>query len=162
MSESQLQRLFRYGYSLTADEAAAYDLLQDGVEGLLRSPPRHAAALESYVRTIMRNRFFDQRRHAQRFPAEPYDDGANDAFELERCTVEDLAIAQSDLDAAWRLLQPLEREILYLWAMEDMSAREIAAALDMPRGTVLARIHRLRGKLAQRMQSPTTAGAGAS
>lgn len=151
LNDRQLQRLFRYGYSLTADETSAYDLLQDAVEALLRAPPRQALAVEGYVRTIMRNRFYDRARRQKRFPSEPYDDARGDPVFLERCALEDVVIAELDLDAAWRLLEPLEREILYLWAIEDLSTRDIALALEMPRGTVLARIHRLRGKLEQRM-----------
>lgn len=159
LSDGQLQRLFRYGYSLTADEAAAYDLLQDGLEAMLRAPPRQALAMEAYVRTIMRNRFYDGRRREQRFPSQPLDEEQGATLALERCSLEDIVIAELDLDAAWRLLEPLEREILYLWAMEDLSAREIADTLQMPRGTVLARMHRLRGKLEQRMGAQQS-GAG--
>lgn len=159
LSDGQLQRLFRYGYSLTAEEAAAYDLLQDGVEALLRAPPRQEQAMEAYVRAIMRNRFYDGRRRERRFPSQPLDEEQSAPLELERSALEDIAIAELDLDAAWRLLEPLDREILYLWAMEDLSAREIAEILEMPRGTVLARIHRLRGKLEQRMGAQQS-GAG--
>lgn len=154
LSEAQLQRLFRYAYSLTANEAAAYDLLQDGLESSLRAPPRADCALESYVRRIVRNRFIDQLRRSERFPSEPYDETDGRLVDLNHCSLEDLAIAELDLDAVWRLLHPFEREILYLWAVDDMSTREIAEALDVPRGTVLARMHRLRRKIELRHGRP--------
>ena len=47
----------------------------------------------------------------------------------------------------WSLLDPLEREILYYWAAEDMTAAQIASTLGTRRGTVLSRIHRLRSRL---------------
>jgi len=40
-----------------------------------------------------------------------------------------------------------EREILYYWAVEGMTAAQIATTLDSRRGTVLSRIHRLRTAL---------------
>lgn len=161
LSAEQLQRLYRYGYSLTAHEAAAYDLLQDALESYLRTPPRAPAATESYLRSTMRNRFIDQLRRAQRFPSESYDDGADAAVDFDVHTLEDLAIAELDLDTVWRLLDPYDREILYLWAVDDLSTREISETLSVPRGTILARIHRMRRHLEKELATrPATAGVG--
>ena len=68
LDQSTLQRLFRYGFSLTHDEDAAYDLLQDALEISLRKAPVNAAAAMSYVQSIMRNRFIDQYRRDHRDP----------------------------------------------------------------------------------------------
>ena len=40
LDREALNRLFRYGCSLTHDEQSAYDLLQDGLEASLRKAPR--------------------------------------------------------------------------------------------------------------------------
>ena len=45
------------------------------------------------------------------------------------------------------MLEPLERELLFFWAVEGCTAQEIADRTDSPRGTVLSRIHRLRQKI---------------
>jgi DNA-directed RNA polymerase specialized sigma24 family protein len=63
-----LQRLFRYGFSLTHDTDSAYDLLQDALEISLRKAPTRTDAPMRYVQSIMRNRFIDQYRREHRHP----------------------------------------------------------------------------------------------
>jgi len=145
-NNDQLQQLFRYGCALTTDEQQAHDLLQDAIESCLRHPPNQHAALMSYTRTIMRNRFIDGARHQQRFPQESLDDEQM-TVDMDVRMLEDIVINENELDGLWGLLKPLEREILFLWAVEEYSTSEIASQLDMPRGTVLSRIHRLRKRL---------------
>ena len=56
-------------------------------------------------------------------------------------------IAQHDLDVVIAVLEPMERELLFLWAVEGYTAQELADQTGAPRGTVLARLHRLRSKI---------------
>jgi len=44
-----------------------------------------------------------------------------------------------------------EREVLLLFAWEDLTYLEIAAALDIPLGTVQSRLHRARARLRRRL-----------
>ena len=74
LDREALERLYRYGYSLTRDKHEAYDLLQDALEITLRKAPRDPNAILRYVRTIMRNRFIDQYRREQRHPTLSLDD----------------------------------------------------------------------------------------
>lgn len=150
----QLQQLFRYGCALTTDEQQAHDLLQDAVESCLRQPPNKQAALMSYTRTIMRNRFIDSARHLQRFPQDTLDD-EQIALDMDVRLLEDIVLDEAELDTIWLLLEPLEREILFLWAVEGHSTSEIATQLDIPRGTILSRIHRLRKRLQERDNAVT-------
>ena len=141
-----LQRLYRYACTLCQDGDDAYDLLQYALEKFLQQPdvrePRNELA---YVRTIMRNRFIDDYRHSNRFPQESYDDAT--MLVLDESSLEDMVIAEADLEIVWQLLDPFEREILYYWAVEEMTAREISHQIDVPRGTVLSRIYRVRKKI---------------
>jgi len=156
-SNEQLQQLFRYGCALTTNEQQAQDLLQDAVESCLRQPPNKQAALMSYTRTIMRNRFIDAARHQQRFPQDTIDD-EQITLDMDVRMLEDIVIDENELDSLWALLEPLEREILFLWAVEEYSTAEIAIQLDMPRGTILSRLHRLRKRLQDQASGISTGG----
>jgi RNA polymerase sigma-70 factor (ECF subfamily) len=44
------------------------------------------------------------------------------------------------------------RTIILLWAVEDLSYKEIASTLEIPIGTVMSRLHRARHRLAQQLR----------
>jgi RNA polymerase sigma-70 factor, ECF subfamily len=50
-------------------------------------------------------------------------------------------------------LGPLYTEVLHLHTVQELSIKEAAVALDVPAGTVKARLHRARVKLTRHMQS---------
>jgi len=158
-----LQRLFRYGFSLTHDEDTAYDLLQDALEISLRKAPDNADAALRYVRSIMRNRFIDQYRRDHRHPTVSFDDNDKQALIIDPRVLEDIVIAEHEVETIMAMLEPLERELLFLWAVEGCTAQEIAERTERPRGTVLSRIHRLRQKiLRQQAHAGGAAEGGAS
>ena len=156
LDQSTLQRLFRYGFSLTHDEDAAYDLLQDALEISLRKAPVNAAAAMSYVQSIMRNRFIDQYRRDHRHPTVSFDANNNQPVNIDPRVLEDLVIAEVDAESIMALLEPMERELLFFWAVEGYTAQEIAMRTDCPRGTILSRIHRLRQKIIRHQESTET------
>jgi RNA polymerase sigma-70 factor (ECF subfamily) len=43
--------------------------------------------------------------------------------------------------------------VLMLWAIEEMSYKEIADAVGIPIGTVMSRLHRARQKLSEQLRS---------
>jgi RNA polymerase sigma factor (sigma-70 family) len=62
-----------------------------------------------------------------------------------------VAEGSRELAAALAELRPEEREILLLTAWAELTDAEIAAALDLPRGTVKSRLSRAREKLRNRL-----------
>lgn len=144
--DEHLQQLYRYGISLSNDETRAYDLLQDALESFLKIPPKKADASMSYIRRIMRNRYIDQYRHQHKFPEESFNE-LDDAVGIDTRLLEDIIITRQQLDVVWQQLNSIEQEIIFLWAIEDMTAHEISIELDMPRGSVLSKIYRLRNRM---------------
>jgi len=79
---------------------------------------------------------------------------------LERAVQRDL---REDIEAALALLRPRFRALIVMRYLEDMSYDEIAAATDLPLGTVKSHLHRARAALARLMTrsgwGPEAAGA---
>ena len=156
-----LQRLYHYGFSLTHDEDAACDLLQDALEISLRKAPVNAAAATQYVQRIMRNRFIDQYRRDHRHPTVSLDEADKQPLIIDPRVLEDIVIAEHEVESIMANLQPLERELLFFWAVEGCTAQEIAERTDSPRGTILSRIHRLREKILNQQARDSAAGGSA-
>jgi RNA polymerase sigma-70 factor, ECF subfamily len=57
------------------------------------------------------------------------------------------------LERGMKRLGPLYLEVLCLHTVQELSVKEAAVALDVPAGTVKARLHRARLKLARHVQS---------
>ena len=156
-----LQKLFRYACTLCINQDDAYDLLQYALEKYLHNKFASKQKSEvAYVRTIMRNKFIDEYRRSKRFPEESYDDENTVAIDV--ASLEETVITQVYLEAVWEKFDPFEREILYYWAVEEMTTLEISAQLDVPRGTVLSRIHRLRKKIELTKEGSAYSEEGAS
>ena len=50
-------------------------------------------------------------------------------------------------------LAPEYQVVLILWAVEEMSYKEIAHAVDIPIGTVMSRLYRARQRLSEQLRS---------
>ncbi len=149
-----LNRLFRYAYTLSGNEAAAADLLQDTVERCLQRPPRPLACPEAYAHRVMRNRYIDLVRRREASPERDDVSAEAELLAIDTHCLEELIISRDELEQVWARLDAFEREILYYWAVEDMTAAQIASTLGSRRGTVLSRIHRLRARLRAEFGEP--------
>jgi RNA polymerase sigma-70 factor (ECF subfamily) len=152
-----LNRLYRYSRSLCEQDSDAFDLLQSALERCVRTPPRDPAAAVSYAMKVIRNLFVDQCRSDARVSLEPFDEHGS-ALDFDLSGLESLMMDRSELELAWAELSVVEREILYLWAVEGYSTNEVAGHLDRPRNTVLSIIHRMRQRLKHRFGDERTTG----
>ena len=143
---ADLNRLYRYCRALCDQESDAYDLLQSAMERCVKRPPKESASQIGYAMRVIRNLFIDQLRSSARASFEPFDDGnAGHGFDL--ASLETTMLGRSELEAVWSEMTAIEREILYLWAVEGYSTDEVARHLDKPRNSVLSIIHRMRKRL---------------
>ncbi|HYF28403.1 MAG TPA: sigma-70 family RNA polymerase sigma factor [Baekduia sp.] len=137
------QRLFGFLLYRTGDRDLAEDLLADTFESAFRARARfdpRRGSERAWLYAIALNRLRDDGRHR-----------AAEARALERLAggpahEEDprlVAVAEHDavLPALGRL-RPEEREVVALRFGADLALKEIAAALEVPRTTVEARLYR--------------------
>jgi RNA polymerase sigma factor (sigma-70 family) len=135
--------LWVYIRRMTGRDDEAQDVLQDVwlrvVRGIARL--RDAARLRAWLFGIARRVLMDRLR--QKYAAPPI-------AEIEGC---DVAAGPTPLDrdaeldalhAALERLPLVEREVLTLFYLRDLSLAELADALDVPVGTVKSRLFRAR------------------
>lgn len=150
LDQALFDQLYRYCCSLTGDDDEAFDLLHDALERYLASGRGAAEISKFYMMRIIRNRFIDDWRRRRRIQAEPFDDQKHLDFDV--ATLEQVTIARDTLETLWAGFDPVEREILFLWAVEGYTTSEVAQWLELPRGTVLSRISRLRKRVSAQVE----------
>lgn len=161
---SRKVRLFARGQlvrcGLDAD-ALADEITVDVFHDVWRAPLSYDGRVNfaTWLFTIARNKAIDQlRRHASR--GGPHDPLDGEGVELE--STENTAQAPSVqavheqaqrnaavLSCLRRLRNPLQRESLTLWALDDLSVLDIARIQDAPEGTVKTRLFHGRQNLRQ-------------
>src|SRR5258705_793434 len=153
----QLDMLYGVARRLTRDPNRAEDLVQETYLRALRS--RDGFNLETFgikpwLLRILYNLHVSRAQREGRQPA----------------TVDDLEQAGPDRRSATlpidsrsfegmdeQLVQAIDglgdeyRSVLMLWAVEDFTYKEIAESLDIPIGTVMSRLHRVRQRLSEEL-----------
>ncbi|MYM91933.1 sigma-70 family RNA polymerase sigma factor [Rugamonas sp. FT82W] len=141
-----IPRLRRYARALLGGRAEADDLVQDTVErGWDRLASwRRGSDMRAWLFGIMHNLHADQQRRPS-LATEPLDDALMPGAATADTTAHGLALR--DMDQALQQLPPEQREVLLMVALEEMRYDEVAAALDIPLGTVMSRLSRGRERL---------------
>lgn len=148
LTDDDYQRAFRYARSLGADRDLAFDLVQTAVMKGLAGARNDIDEPVAYLMTSVRHAFYSEIRRLKIANWSSYDD-LDGVIATDLQPLEDLTIARDTLQQAWALLSPAEREMLHLWAVEGYTVEEISCLTGTPRGTLLARMHRLRKRLAE-------------
>ncbi|WP_286673223.1 RNA polymerase sigma factor [Lysobacter capsici] len=138
--------LHRYALKLTDDPELADDLTQEvwlrALQGLGKL--RDAAQFRAWLFGIAHRTFMDRLRSRY---AMPVDTG----IDLEELAATDAIGDDEDLDRALAIgmasLPIVEREVLTLFYLEELSMADIATALGIPVGTVKSRLFRARALL---------------
>ena len=144
--QDSLNQLYRFCYSLTVDETSAYDLLQNSLEKFLKSDSKKENSL-AFMYRIIRHQFIDDYRKQRKHPSVPFEE--QDYIDFDVKTLESVSIDEDLVERLFEYLEPLEREILFYWAVEGYTTQQIADMLAMPKGTVLSKIHRMRQRINQ-------------
>ncbi len=138
-------RLLRDATYLTGDAEAARDVAQEAWIGIARGVRRlqDPARFRSWAHRIVvhKSRDWIRRERAKRRAAQQVADLAQQpAAEQPRDDIARLRAALAELPAD-------QRTVLSWFYLEEMSVREIAAALSIPAGTVKSRLYHARNAL---------------
>ena len=131
--------------------------MQTGLEKYLSKSDATIDNQPAYIRQIIRNQYIDNQRRKQKVAFEVLENEATLA--IDTLSLEDLVIAEDQIAIIWDQLNSAEREIIYLWAVEGYTAKEISHETGQPRGSVLSKIHRIRLKLTTKMEALNQVGA---
>ena len=149
LDKKELNQLYRFAISLTHKDDQAYDLLQSCMEKYLKLKHRDIANPMAYMKQTIRNEFIDQTRR-QRFQCELRPEvltAIDDEQAFRELSLEDLHIQQEEVESLLGTMSAEERELLYLWAVEEYTIDEIAQIKQVPRGTLSSKLHRLKKRL---------------
>jgi RNA polymerase sigma-70 factor, ECF subfamily len=129
-------RVHRWAWRFTGNEPDALDVLQETFLYLLRKLPglRLTAAMTTFLYPVVKHLSLNlrQRRHP----------GTDEEILL---ALPDPAVPpapRAELAAVLAVLHPEQREVVLLRFVDDLTLDEIAAALDVPTGTIKSRLHR--------------------
>lgn len=158
LDKGQIQKLFQYAMSLSQDRDEAYDLVQAAIETYLIKIRRGETIrqTEAYLRTLIRNRFIDHYRKRRQQPEQQYEELSD--YDISPINLEELRMQQQELELIWAELDPLDRDIFYHWAILGYSTDEACHLLNVPRGSFLSRIHRIRKRLNRENSAPAKTG----
>lgn len=159
----QLDTLHRVANRLTRNPERAADLVQETYLRAFRS--RDAFELQEHgirpwLLRIMRNLHLSKAEREQRQPVAVDGEVLDSIHFSNDVTGATTSLNWEELDdrmkAALENLQEEYQMVLLLWAVEDLSYKEIAEVLDIPIGTVMSRLHRARQKLSAQLRDYAT------
>ncbi|HVW10173.1 MAG TPA: sigma-70 family RNA polymerase sigma factor [Bryobacteraceae bacterium] len=154
----QAPGLLRFARRLTADPAAAEDLVQETLMRAWRSFEQfHGGTnVRAWMFRILLNTFYGQGRKG-RLTLVPLDE--SDKAETDKAAA---AGSESVFDLAGALakLPAEQRTVLMLGAVEGFTCREMSDMLNIPMGTVMSRLSRARQAMRSHLEPAAKAGAG--
>ena len=147
--------LWHFARRVTGSDDAADDVVQDVWMHIVRGMPklRQPERLRSWMFGIAHRRLMDRFRHRYTTP-----DFADINIDDLPASVNDDELA-GDIDRMLDALAELpvvEREVLALFYLQELTLQQIADALDVPQGTVKSRLFRARRLLRERLGAAHT------
>jgi len=155
-----LPALRRFAYSLSGSVHDADDLLQGTVERLLSRSMPEDASLDKWAYTVCRNLWIDECRSRKvRSPVSWEPDLHDQVLTTEGEKDMLLKIEVAQVNAAMLQLPEDQHLVLSMVAVQGLSYKETAEALQIPLGTVMSRLARARTRLAELLQLGSRNGA---
>ena len=155
----QLDTLYRVARRLTRDPVRAEDLVQETYVRALRARETfdlQTHGIRPWLLRIMHNLHVSRCEREGRQPASVEDEHLEaqvkyDAYPKLRDPAAFDGMDQQ-LVRAIESLAPEYQVVLMLWAVDELSYKEIAEAVGIPIGTVMSRLYRSRQKLSEQLR----------
>ena len=157
LTDADYHNLFKFGVALTGNEDDSFELLQQAIENYIRARSQSQSQSQSgqhidkplaYIRRSLKNLYIDRLRHEQKFRHIDYDDCEQEPILIsEPHSLEELLITKQEFGFCWAQMTVHERELLYLTAIAGFTVQEIADELNVSKGTLLSKLHRLKARL---------------
>jgi len=147
------QNAYALAYQLLGRQEDAMDVLQDAATVALShtgAPDRHTSDFKPWFFKVVRNKALDQLRRQQRFHHEAVEQHVivdASVSDPEIC-LENLQLKDKIHNALMKLTME-QREIVLLKDFHGFNYMQIAEVLDIPKGSVMSRLHRARLVLRQ-------------
>ena len=157
-----LDSLYGYALTMTRDQTAAEDLVQETYLRAVRAFGQFLpnSNLKSWLFVIMRNAWLNELRHTRSGPRFVELDSEerefvyqNDRLSEDPHVVYLRKLEREQIRVAIDDLPELYREIIVMRDLEGFSYQEIATMLSCPAGTVMSRLGRARAKLRRSLAS---------
>ena len=136
--------VFRLAWRFTGNQQDTLDVLQETFIYLLGKFPgfKLTASMTTFLYPVVKNISLTIRSKSRRFTS-----GEEILSGITVPTSNEINSSRSELAAVLTILPDEQREVLLMRFVDDMSLQEIAAALNIPIGTVKSRLHHALQKL---------------
>jgi RNA polymerase sigma-70 factor (ECF subfamily) len=151
------RKIYNFAYRLTGNPDDAADLVQEVLLRVRKGLDSYVpGSFDGWLWRITRNAFLDGVRKKNRRPTSPLPDDDRSLLGASPSPDEVLASMRLSEDVQSALLKvPLDfRECVVLCDVVGLTYEEIAAAIEVPVGTVRSRIHRGRKMLRELLTWP--------
>ena len=136
--------VWRYARRMTGSDDAADDVAQDVWLRVVRGLPRldDPARIRAWIFGIARRVLMDRLRARYATPAMA--EVELDTLEQTPTEDDDLEARLAEVETALAALPVIERDVLALFYLDELSLAEVAAVVGVPVGTVKSRLFRAR------------------
>ena len=143
--------VYRFALSLTGQDCDAVDLTQNAFLkfALKGSSIRETQKAKSWLFSVLRNEFLDQKRRSTRFPTAELDPNFTSPTPSPATHFDARAVVK----VLATIPQPF-RETLALYYLQGHTYPEIAIILQIPVGTVMSRLSRGKAQLQKQLHPP--------
>lgn len=161
LAVEQIDLLYRVARKLTRDPTRAEDLVQETYARAIRSWKTfdlQEYGIRPWLLRILHNLHYSRSDRDRRQPLaieqEHLESAAGTTEGSAPLTIDpaDFQAMDEQLVRALEQLPPEYQTVILLWAVEDLSYKEIAQAADIPIGTVMSRLHRARQRLSDHLR----------